>query len=58
MIIGLIRSQFESGVPLGARGGGGRGQCYTITLLHMNGLDKTECPIFVSLMCFLLSELI
>ena len=40
-IIVLILSQFENRVllkpVLGGGGGGGRGQCCTITLLHMNG---------------------
>ena len=31
-------------------GGGGCGQCGTITLLHMNRLNKIESTIFVSLM--------
>ena len=34
----------------------GCGQCCTITLLHMNRLNKTESAIFVSLMCSLLPE--
>ena len=35
---------------------GGRGQCCTNTLLHMNRLNKTESAIFVSLMCSLFPE--
>ena len=37
-------------------GARGRGQCCTITLLHMNRLNKTESAIFVSLMCSLLPK--
>ena len=37
-------------------GASGRGQCCTITLLHMNRLNKTESAIFVSLMYSLLQE--
>ena len=33
-----------------------RGQRYTITVLHMNRLNKTKSPIFICLMCSLLSE--
>ena len=54
-IIGLILSQFENMVPLKPVLGG-VGQCSTITLLHMNRLNKTESAIFVSLVCFLLPE--
>ena len=54
-------SLFENRVPLkpvpGGGGGGRRGQCCTITLLHINRLYRTESAIFVSLMCsFLLPE--
>ena len=34
----------------------GRGQCFTITLLHMNRLSKTESSFFASLICSLLPE--
>ena len=37
-------------------GEGGRRQSCTITLLHMNRLNKTESAIFVSLMYSLLPE--
>ena len=55
-IIGLILSQFENRVLLKPvlAGVGGHGQCCTITLLHMNRLNKIESAIFDSLMCFLL----
>ena len=52
--IGLILSQFENRVLL--VGSKGRGQCCTITLLHMNRLNKTESAIFVFLMYFLLPK--
>ena len=48
-------SQFENRVPLKPVLGG-REQCCTITLLHMNRLNKTESAIFGSLMCSLLPE--
>ena len=51
-IIRLILSQFENTVPLKPVLGA-RGQCYTITLVHMNRVNKTESAIFVSLMCSL-----
>ena len=57
-IIGLHLSQFKNRVllklVLGRREG--REQCCTITLLHMNRLNKTESAIFVSLMCSLLPK--
>ena len=34
----------------------GRGQWSTITLMHMNRLNKVECAIFLSLLCPLLPE--
>ena len=34
----------------------GRGQCNTITFLHMNRLNQTESAIFVSLNCSLLPK--
>ena len=37
-------------------GARGREQCCTLTLLHMNRLNKTESAIFVSLICSLLPE--
>ena len=43
----LILSQFKKGVPLKPVLGG-RGQCCTNTLLHMNRLNKTESALFVS----------
>ena len=43
-IIRLILSQFENRVA-GARG---RGQCCTITILHMNRLNKPESSFFFS----------
>ena len=48
-------TQFEnkSSTETGARG---RGQRCTITLLHINRLNKTESAIFVSLVCYLLLE--
>ena len=54
-IIGLILSQFENRLLLNPVLGGHR-QCCTITLLHMNRLNKTESAVFVSLMCCLLPE--
>ena len=40
-----------------AGGGGGlRGLCCTIILLHMNRLNKSESAIFVSLMCSVLPK--
>ena len=36
--------------------GGGREQCCTIILLHMNRVNKAESGSFFSLMCFLLAE--
>ena len=52
-IIGLILSQLENRIPLNPVLGG-HGQCCTITLLHMNRLNKTRSAIFISLMCSLL----
>ena len=54
-IIGLVLSQFENRVPLKLVLG--RGQCCTITLLHMNRLNNTESAIFLSLMCSLHPDL-
>ena len=54
-IIGLILSLFEHIVPLKPVLGG-RGQCCTITLLHVNRLNKTDSAIFVSMMCCLFPE--
>ena len=34
----------------------GRGQCCSITLLHMNRINKTESANFASLVCSLLPE--
>ena len=53
--IEFILSQFEkkSSAEAGARG---CGQCCTITLLHMNRLNKTKSAIFVFLMCSLLPD--
>ena len=59
----FILSPFENRVPLkpvlggggGGGGGGGRGdrgQCCTITLLHINRHNKTESTIFVFFFCF------
>ena len=51
--------QFENRDPLksfAAAGARGCGQCCTITLLHINRLNKTESAIFVSLMCSLLPQ--
>ena len=59
-IIRLILSQFECGVTLKLKpvlgGGGGRRQCCTITLPHINRFIKTESAIFVSLTSSLLSD--
>ena len=54
-IIKRILSQFENKVPLKPVLGE-RGQCCTITLLHLNRLVKTESAIFVSFMCSLLPD--
>ena len=55
--IRLILGQFENRVPLKpVLRGGMRGQCYTITLPHMNSLNETESAICVALMCSLLPE--
>ena len=48
---GLIPCEFENRVPLKLVLEAVCGQCYAITLLHMNRLNQTEYAIFVSLMC-------
>ena len=53
----LILSQFKNRIlQKPVHGGWGRGQFSTITLLHMNRLNKTESVIFVSLIRSLLPE--
>ena len=49
-----ILSQLENRLPL--KPVLGAGQCCTITLLHMNRLNKTESAIIVPLMRSLLPE--
>ena len=57
-IIGLSLSRFENRVPLKPvlRAGPWAWAVLTITLLHMNRLNKTDSFIFVSLVCSLFPE--
>ena len=52
----FIRNNYSSILFQQTKKPTGRGQCCTITFLHMNRLNKTESAILVALMCSLLPE--
>ena len=55
-IIGLILSQFEKKKKFSVAGASEHGQCFIITLLHMNRLNKTESADLRFFDVFLLPE--